>query len=251
MRPSLIFLALLLAGAVHSQDFNGIGDIRLGMDEQEYITSVKSRDETGYVIVNQKNNIRSRIEWGSVLINKEVPPKVYKLEEGINEMDWPAIVPDSYAGKLSGSKQDASFYYLNHYNVGGLRVNGVFLTFQKGKLQCIEINPVIELLEAAKDKYKPSLLYDTTYKVPCVFVTSGVKEIKTAGEKRVEWRTPTAVVVFHQKLSYSDKCQSVTRSEFSFKTPQFQDYLNTLSSTEQAEKYKSADSLKQSIRSRL
>lgn len=223
-------LAFLFASTVSfSQQFNGFGKLKIGISENEFIQNIVPEISKNIEEVNDKNLSKKKDEWFKYALNEKEPQRVYSFKhkyEGL--LSFPIVL---YASKTEESVQlSDSFkvYYLPKYMLGEIKLEKIFLLFYRDRLQLIELDNNIPLAKAAVEKYPPTVKLDTTYKVNCTYLVSGVKEEKIVMKNISSWITPDFNTDSYSVLDYNDKCKTVIVSFMRFASKEFINHFNYL-----------------------
>lgn len=226
-----LFLLLIFSSCIYkteAQEFSGLGEIKIGMLETDFIAALEKKIQSKVKIVTSKNASRMYSEWTEYYLNKNVPIKSYLLSHEYKMLEWPSGTPSiiQKVSKIKGYK----IYFLPVYKVGELKLPHVFVAISDNSVQFIETLFSSELVEVASQKYTPTETLDTSYKILCSYIVSGVKTEKTVTKKLITWLYPNLQVNATAFFDYDEKCKDVILSYIRFKSNKFStdfaDHLN-------------------------
>ncbi len=132
------------------------------------------------------------------------------------------------------------------YYVGEIDLRDIFLVFKTGNLILIELNNDSKLTKAGIEKYKPTEKLDTSYKIKCTYVVSGVTEEKRVTKESYTWIYNDSKVESISISDYDQKCKEVFVNYMRFA---INDAIDFIIKTEQFKKDKMKKEFKKEVES--
>lgn len=217
----LLLITLLYASFSFSQEFTGFGSVKIGMSEEEFLKKMKDELDGKTIAVTKKNLSQCKVDWSFYLVDKERKINLYQLTMPYEILDWPLNLLWSDVEILSNNSKDAKFYYLPVYKMSGIKITGIFVVFIGNKIQAIASDFNNDILKAASEKYEPVDKTDTSYKIKCTYVTSGVTDAQPVIKRIYRWEFQSSTAFMMSSLDYDDHCKPIPISTMRFWTTEF------------------------------
>lgn len=223
MRTFLVSILCLCSFSLFAQQFSGYRAVKIGFSERDFISNIEA--QLGKITrVTKKNTSKIQSEWYK--LEADDTAHAYKLDIPFSSTNWPNSITSLRSQNLSEQPDTFSFYYLPHYPVGNVIINNVYAIFKSGILEGIESDYQAEIANAAKRKYPPSEVLDTSYSVECTTIMSGIQvDSQQTFIRHVTWKYSNLTVEGAFDLQYDFKCQPVPINYLKFYSTQLDYYI--------------------------
>jgi hypothetical protein len=204
----LIIIFLLSTLQSNGQSFNGIGEIKLGKTFEQIQSAL---GVTVYTINENKNKVKEFKKNKNVL--EKIPsefampnnPSIFKIDKINSSYNWPEVSYNADAEKFD--LQEVELYYLPRFKIASTEAIHVYLTFKYNKLVSIEMYPTEDLMQAIKNKYKPTSQSITEDTISCTYVFTGASTKHKTIHETAEWKGETNYCDYYYIDDYSSKCK--------------------------------------------
>lgn len=247
---TIIITLLLIPAIASTQEFNGFGNIKIGLPEQEFIKSITDEFKSKVVQVTEKKHIDLMLEWATFGIDEKQKPKAYKLIHEDDFLYWPYSSSNRHIKKLVTHDKSTTVYYIPVYKIASIKLENIFISFNSGSLSMINLDYDDELVKAATEKYIPTTQKDSIIRVQCKYVYTGAKTEEIGLYKQTEWDNENSLALAYYDTHFID-CKRDPIVFISFRSKSIIDFVKKKEDEELIKKKsnesKKTDSLKSKI----
>ena len=202
MRLLFISFALLLVFPGFSQDLKGIGTVKIGVNINDVIGSMKVYKVVSY---------GTKIKKGEPIVTSrfDIKDSVYaiQLDTARSFAQWPSYL-DGFEPIDILKFSKAQGYYLPFIRIGNEKINDVYLFAESNFISFIYIPMLPDVIEnALREKYTPSSTSQKIDTIKCKYVFTGAVKENFARHKLTIWENSSARGEYVNDTEYGNDCK--------------------------------------------